>query len=84
MGKHKPVPRRLQLKREDLVRMGGQVTFTPARFNTSDPENPHAPPERSIVTSSGPYVITWNFRKVKQNVLDEYQIKQYDQVWYPF
>jgi hypothetical protein len=60
--------------------MGGQVSFTPAKFNTCDPNNPHTAPERSIVTSSGKYVIMWNFSRVKQNKLDEYQIKEYDQV----
>jgi hypothetical protein len=74
MGKQKPVPRRLQLKREHLSIVGGKVKFTPAHFNTG------ADQERSIVTSSGAFIITWNFRKVKQNKLQEYQIKKYNQV----
>ncbi|KAL6062309.1 Vacuolar import and degradation protein 27 [Balamuthia mandrillaris] len=60
MGKEKPVPRRLQLKREHIEQMQGHVRFTPARFNIGQDT------ERSIVTSTGPYIITWNFRKVKQ------------------
>jgi len=71
MGKDKPAPRRLQLKREHIIQMGGKISFTPARFNTGTDM------ERSIVTSTGPFIVTWNFRKVKQNKLDEYQIKQY-------
>jgi len=71
MGKEKPVPRRLQLKREHIVQMGGKINFTPARFNVGTDK------ERSIVTSTNQYVITWNFRKVRQNKLDEYQIRQY-------
>lgn len=47
------------------------VSFTPARFNTGQNEE-----EKTIVTSTGPYVITWNFRRVK-NGHYEYQIKQY-------
>ena len=72
MGKEKPVPRRLQLKTEHIAQMGGVINFTPAKFNTGQSQ------ERSIVTSTGPYVITWNFRKVKQNKLNEYQIKKYN------
>jgi len=74
MGKQKPIPRRLQLKREHIQQMGGEINFTTARFNVGQEM------ERSIVTSTGPYVITWNFRKVKQNKLDEYQIKRYNDI----
>eukprot|EP01090_Pellita_catalonica_P019658 TRINITY_DN6764_c0_g1_i1.p1 TRINITY_DN6764_c0_g1~~TRINITY_DN6764_c0_g1_i1.p1 ORF type:complete len:512 (-),score=100.16 TRINITY_DN6764_c0_g1_i1:58-1593(-) len=70
MGKDKPVPRLLQLKRAHIEMMGGKIRFTPARFNTG------VNPERSIVTSSGRFVITWNFRKVRQNILTEYKIKE--------
>lgn len=69
MGAEKPTPRRLQLKREHIAQMGGQINFTPAKFNVGHDK------ERSIVTSTGPYVITWNFRKVRQNKLDEYQVR---------
>ncbi|ORX95192.1 cytoplasm protein [Basidiobolus meristosporus CBS 931.73] len=68
----KPVPKRLQLKPEHVAYMNEPVSFTPAKFNTSEGED-----ERTIVTSTGPYVITWNFRKVKQGKLDDYQIKRY-------
>lgn len=30
------------------------------------------------MTSTGRWVVTWNFRKVKQNVLDVYQLKEYN------
>jgi len=75
MGKEKPVPRVLRLKPDHVNMMGGDVKFTPARFNVGEKEN-----ERSIVTSTGPYVITWNFRKVKQNKLNEYTMKKYGDV----
>jgi len=78
MGQAKPIPRRLQLKPEDISKMGGQVNFTPARFNTTAQSG--VQDERSIVTSTGPYLISWNFRKVKQNILNEYQIRKYDSV----
>lgn len=72
MGKKKPAPKRLQLKPEHVAFMGSQVSFTPARFSTGSAE------ERSIITSTGPYVITWNLRRVKQGKLFDYQIKRYE------
>lgn len=68
----KPIPKRLQLKPEHVAYMGQQPSFTPARFSTGQSE------ERAIITSSGPYVITWNMRRVKQGHLHEYQIKKYE------
>jgi hypothetical protein len=71
MGEYKPVPKRLQLKPEDVTRMGVPVQFTSAKFNTG------AGDEKTIVTSSGPFVITWNFRLVKQGKLYSYTIREY-------
>lgn len=68
----KPIPRRLKLKPEHLAYMQTEISFTPARFNTGEGQE-----EKYIVTSSGPFVITWNFKRVKQGRLDEYQIKKY-------
>ncbi|KAJ1956109.1 Vacuolar import and degradation protein 27, partial [Linderina pennispora] len=71
----KPAPKRLQLKPEHVVYMGGPVRFTPARFNQS-PEGNNI--EDSIVTSTGPFVITWNLRRVLGTGRgDAYHIKQY-------
>ena len=70
MGANKPAPRRLQLRAEDVRRLGGSVHFTPARFNIGEGG------ERSIVTSSGRFLVMWNWRKVVQNVLDVYQIHE--------
>jgi hypothetical protein len=53
--------------------MDSAVNFTPARFNTGVNET-----EKTIVTSTGKYVITWNFRRLKQGRTDDYNIKQYD------
>ncbi|CAE6538479.1 unnamed protein product [Rhizoctonia solani] len=70
----KPMPKRLQLRPEHIGYMGGHVSFTPARFN-SGPESE----EQFIVTSTGNFVIAWDFRKVKKGRLDRYDIKQYEQ-----
>lgn len=32
--------------------------------------------ETTIVTSTGPYVIAWDFNKVKKGQLDKYEIKK--------
>ncbi|KAI8897366.1 VID27 cytoplasmic protein-domain-containing protein [Globomyces pollinis-pini] len=71
----KTQPRRLQLKPEHVAWMGQRISFTPARFNTSSETSM----EKTIVTSTGPYVITWNFRKVKQGKYHDYSIKQYSE-----
>lgn len=68
----KPIPRRLQLKPEHIAYMTEPVSFTPARFNTAPNEA-----EKTIVTSTGRFVVTWNFRRLKQGRYDDYQIKQY-------
>ncbi|KAJ3035231.1 hypothetical protein HDV00_004139 [Rhizophlyctis rosea] len=72
MGQKKPVPKRLQLKPEHVAWMGMPVSFTPARFNTGEGGE-----EKTIVTSTGPYVITWNFRRAKQGKLYDYMMKKY-------
>ncbi|KAG0305248.1 hypothetical protein BGZ98_004419 [Dissophora globulifera] len=70
-AKEKPKCIRLYLTPTDVAKMRQGVSFTPARFNQGVNEE-----EKTIVTSTGPYVITWNFRRVKNGHL-EYQIKQY-------
>lgn len=74
MGQKKPVPKRLQLKPEHVAWMGTQISFTPARFNTIEGQGE----ESFIVTSSGPFVISWNFKKIKEGHLSSYTIKQYN------
>jgi hypothetical protein len=68
---HKAKPKRLTLKPEHVAWMGKNVNFTPAKFNTGSDL------EKTIVTSTGPFVITWNFRRVKNGHLYDYSIKQY-------
>ncbi|KAJ1895458.1 Vacuolar import and degradation protein 27, partial [Kickxella alabastrina] len=72
----KPSPRRLQLRPEHVVYMDAPICFTPAKFNQT-PNGTGS--ERTIVTSTGPFVITWNLHKAlkKGGSGDAYQIKQY-------
>ncbi|KAH9853492.1 VID27 cytoplasmic protein [Lenzites betulinus] len=70
----KPIPRRLQLRAEHVAYMDNTVSFTPARFNTGEGKE-----ENAIVTSTGQYVVAWDFGKVKKGQLDKYEIKKYDQ-----
>ncbi|KAJ3172724.1 hypothetical protein HDU88_006054 [Geranomyces variabilis] len=72
MGQEKPQLKRLQLKPEHVVWLGGSVSFTPARFSTGDSE------EQAIITSCGKNVIRWNFRRVKSGHYYDYTIKQYE------
>jgi len=69
----KPIPRRLQLRAEHVAYMGHTVNFTPARFNTGEGKQ-----ENAIVTSTGEFVIAWDFAKVKKGQLDKYEIKKYE------
>ncbi|TFK43475.1 VID27 cytoplasmic protein-domain-containing protein [Crucibulum laeve] len=69
----KPVPRRLQLRAEHVAYMGHGISFTPARFNQGEGQE-----ENAIVTSTGQFVIAWDFAKVKKGHLDKYEIKKYE------
>ncbi|GJE84223.1 VID27 cytoplasmic protein [Phanerochaete sordida] len=69
----KPIPRRLQLRTEHVAYMASPVAFTPARFNMGTDQE-----ENTIVTSTGEYVVAWDFAKVKKGLLDKYEIKKYE------
>ncbi|KAF7301722.1 hypothetical protein MIND_00737800 [Mycena indigotica] len=71
----KPVPRRLQLRAEHVAFMGHDISFSPARFNMSETQT-----ENAIVTSTGRFVIAWDFNKVRKGMLDKYEIKRYEDV----
>ena len=72
MGKNKPAPRRLTIKNEDVIKYRmGTINFTTAHFNTGSSL------ERSIVTSTGPFLVVWNFRGVKLGRTDNYKIRRY-------
>ena len=49
----------------------GTISFTTAHFNTGSSL------ERSIVTSTGQFIVIWNFRQVKAGRLNSYKIKKY-------
>eukprot|EP00455_Lapot_gusevi_P012616 TRINITY_DN16029_c0_g1_i1.p1 TRINITY_DN16029_c0_g1~~TRINITY_DN16029_c0_g1_i1.p1 ORF type:complete len:520 (+),score=83.12 TRINITY_DN16029_c0_g1_i1:62-1621(+) len=76
-NKLKPTPIKLQLKHSDCVKHQiRKISFTPAQFNTGDSIE-----EEWIVSSTGPFIITWNFKKIKNNKPPEYKItKSSDQV----
>ena len=67
---HPPI--RLSLRPEHVAYIGAPLCFTPARFSTGAAE------ERSIITSSGPFVITWGLRRIQQGKLFDYAIKRYE------
>lgn len=69
----KPIPRRLQLRAEHVAYMDNSVAFSPARFNMGEGQE-----ENAIVTSTGQYVVAWDFAKVKKGLLDKYEIKKYE------
>jgi len=69
----KPIPRRLQLRSDHVAYMNHDITFTPARFNQGEGQD-----ENAIVTSTGQFVIAWDFAKVKKGLLDKYEIKKYE------
>ena len=65
MGKEKPMPIKLTISARDISCYGLQnLNFRPAHFNnfTSNGE------ESSIVTSTGDFLITWNFKRVKRGL----------------
>ena len=43
------------------------------RFNTGEGQQ-----ESAIVTSTGEFVVAWDFAKVKKGLLDKYDIKKYE------
>eukprot|EP00186_Timspurckia_oligopyrenoides_P004614 CAMPEP_0182451024 /NCGR_PEP_ID=MMETSP1172-20130603/43491_1 /TAXON_ID=708627 /ORGANISM="Timspurckia oligopyrenoides, Strain CCMP3278" /LENGTH=524 /DNA_ID=CAMNT_0024648759 /DNA_START=17 /DNA_END=1591 /DNA_ORIENTATION=+ len=72
MGQKKPPPLRLALRPEDITKHKiRNVDFTVAHFNTGNSL------EKNIVTSTGPFVVVWNLRQVKQGKRNAYQIKRY-------
>lgn len=73
----KPKPIRLQLKPENIAyikqNFGQKIIYSPAKFNEcSNGESP-----TFIITSIGPFAITWNLKKVLANKKDCYKIRRY-------
>lgn len=72
----KPRPRRLGLAPNHVAQFQHEtkapLAFTPAHFNTGVDEK-----ETSIVTATGPFIVTWNMDKVLKGKKDPYTIKRY-------
>ncbi|EEB07252.2 Vid27 family protein [Schizosaccharomyces japonicus yFS275] len=73
----KPKPKRLQLSPQHIAMMQselqGSTSFTPGKFNTGIEAT-----ETTIVSSIGPYLITWNLERVKRGKTDKYKIRRYE------
>jgi len=72
----KPQPRRLGLTPSHVAQFqhetGVPLSFTTAKFNTGLDSQ-----ETSIITSTGPFLVTWSMKKVLAGAKDPYQIKRY-------
>jgi hypothetical protein len=72
----KPTPRRLALTPQHVAQFMHEtkqgITFTPAKFNAGPNTD-----ETTIVTSTGPFVVSWSLKKVIAGKKDPYSIKRY-------
>ncbi|KAK9239543.1 VID27 cytoplasmic protein-domain-containing protein [Lipomyces kononenkoae] len=72
----KPRPKCLQLSPEHVAQMQAEtkqpLSFTQGHFNTGINSK-----ETTIVSSSGPYVITWNLKQILKGEKNSYTIKRY-------
>jgi hypothetical protein len=72
----KPQPRRLGLTPSHVAQFQHEtrapIAFTSAKFNTGLDQN-----ETSIITSTGPFLVTWSLKKVLAGNKDPYAIKRY-------
>lgn len=72
----KPQPRRLGLQPAHVAQFqhetGAPLSFTPARFNTGLDNH-----ETSVISATGPFIVTWNMKKVLAGRKDPYTIKRY-------
>lgn len=74
----KPQPRRLALTPSHVAQFQHEtkapLSFTPARFNTGEGAD-----ETTIITATGPFVVTWSLKKVLAGRKDPYNIKRYSE-----
>ncbi|KXT07512.1 hypothetical protein AC579_199 [Pseudocercospora musae] len=74
----KPQPRRLGLTPSHVAQFqhetGAPLSFTPARFNTGEGSD-----ETTIITATGPFIVTWSLEKVVAGRKDPYKIKRYQE-----
>ncbi|KAF2402327.1 VID27-domain-containing protein [Trichodelitschia bisporula] len=75
----KPQPRRLALSPNHVAQFQHEtkapISFTPAKFNTGPDTE-----ETTIVTATGPFIISWSMKKLLRGVKDPYSIKRYSEV----
>jgi len=73
MGTLKPHPYVLRLKVSDMAKYKlRKVSFTPAHFDQGKSIDEHW-----IITSTGPYIIKWNFNKLKKSgIVNSYSIRR--------
>ena len=79
----KPQPRRLALTPAHVAQFQHEtatpISFTPAKFNV-DPDAVHtAGGETSIVSATGPFIVTWSLKKILQGRKDPYSIRRYSE-----
>lgn len=74
----KPRPRRLTLNPQHVAQMQAEarqpLNFTAAKFNTGLDAD-----ETAIITSTGPFMVTWNLRRTVAGKKDPYSIKRYQE-----
>ncbi|KAL5120927.1 Vacuolar import and degradation protein 27 [Pleosporales sp. CAS-2024a] len=72
----KPQPRRLALTPAHVAQFQHEtkapISFTTARFNTGLDDK-----ETTIITATGPFIVTWSMKKILANRKDPYNIKRY-------
>ncbi|KAK5131558.1 hypothetical protein LTR08_000813 [Meristemomyces frigidus] len=74
----KPQPRRLALTPSHVAQFQHEtkqaLSFTAARFNTGEGKD-----ETTIISATGPFVITWSMKKLLAGRKDPYSIKRYSE-----
>ncbi|KAK4574022.1 Vacuolar import and degradation protein 27 [Recurvomyces mirabilis] len=74
----KPQPRRLALTPSHVAQFQHEtkqaLSFTPARFNTGEGKD-----ETTIISATGPFIVTWSMKKVLAGRKDPYSIKRYSE-----
>lgn len=74
----KPQPRRLALTPAHVAQFQHEtkapLSFTPARFNAGVDSD-----ETTIISATGPFIVTWSLKKVLRNMKEPYSIKRYSE-----
>ena len=74
----KPQPRRLALTPAHVAQFQHEtkqpISFTPAKFNTGPDTE-----ETTIVTATGPFIVSWSMKKLLAGRKDPYSIKRYSE-----